>query len=175
MERKNNSECRIEFKFFLLLVPLHWQNRLPSGKIMFYLKYRCPHCKLLPDSTTDHDHLLICINSRNQNTQWLVFLTIWFDKLHTLPQLRNNIVHHVDNYNNNDLLSDPPITKTTLILKACITHQTSIGWRYFIRDRLISSFHPVINQYYRTNKLRWRFHSSVWYRTIVRLLWKMHH
>ena len=39
---------------------------LPSGMMMFDLKHRFPHCKLLPDSATEHDHFLTCINSRNQ-------------------------------------------------------------------------------------------------------------
>ena len=28
-------------------------HRLPPGKMMFELKHRCPHCRLLSDSTTD--------------------------------------------------------------------------------------------------------------------------
>ena len=104
-----------------------------------------------------------------------MLLTTRLDKLHTPPQLRNIIVHRIDNYYNNDLLSNSPTTNTTLILKACITHQTSIGWEHFIRGRLTSSFHPVINQYYRIKKLGRRFHSSVWYRIIIRLLWKIYH
>ena len=70
---------------------------------------------------------------------------------------------------------DPPTTKNTLLLEAYITNQNSIGWGHFIRGLLESSFHPALNQYYRTNKLGRRFHSSVWYRTIIRLLWKIHH
>ena len=112
---------------------------LSSEKMMFNLKYRYPHCKLLPDSTIDHVYFLTCINSRNPKTQRLVLLTTSLDKLHTSPQFCNIIVYHTDNYYNNDLLSDPPTTNTTLILEACVTHQTSIGWGHFIRGRLISS------------------------------------
>ena len=137
---------------------------------MFDLKHRHPRFKLLPDSTTYHDHFLTCINYRHQKTQRFVLLTTRIDILHTPLPLRNIIIHHIDNYYNNNLLSDPPTTKIALILKVCITNQTSIGWGHFIRGRLTSSFHPIINQYYQTNKLGRRFHSSVWYRNIIRLL-----
>ena len=141
---------------------------------MFNLKYRYPHCKLLPDSTIDHVYFLTCINSRNPKTQRLVLLTTSLDKLHTSPQFCNIIVYHTDNYYNNDLLLNLPTTKNTLLLEVYITNQTSIGWVNYIRGCLTSSFHPVINQYYRTHKLGRQFHSSVQYRTIIRLLWKIH-
>ena len=111
---QKNSECRIEFTFFMLSVPFYWRiislypSSSPFWKNNVRLKHRCPHCKLLPDSTTDHDHFLTCINSRNQKTQRLVLLTTRLDKLHTPSQLRNIIIHHVENYYNNNLLSDPP-------------------------------------------------------------------
>ena len=162
MGRNTNSERRMEFTFFLLSVPFHWRKAkyisLYSSSSSFWkndirFKTPMPHYKLLLDSTTDHDHFLTCIISRNQQTQRLVLLTTRLDKLHTPPQLRNITVHHVDNYYNNDLLSVPPTTNTTLILEACITNQTSIGWGHYIIGRLTSSFHSVINQYCRTNKL----------------------
>ena len=56
-----------------------------------------------------------------------------------------------------------------------IAKQTSIEWGHFIRGRLTSSFHPVLNNYYRSNKLGRRFKSSTWYRHIIQLLWKIHH
>ena len=138
--------------------------------MMFDLKHRFSHCKLLTDITTDHDHFLTCINSRHQKPKRLELLTTRLEKSHTPPQLHNIIIYHVDNYYNNDFLLDPPITKTTLILEACITNQTLISGGHFVRGRLTSFFHPVLNRYYRINKLGRRFKSSVWYRNIIRLL-----
>ena len=37
------------------------------------------------------------------------------------------------------------------------TDQDSIGWDHFIRSRLSLSFTPVVADYYRANKLGWRF------------------
>ena len=113
---------------------------------MFDLKHRCPHCKLLADSTADHDHFRTCINSRYQKAKRLELLTARLNKLYTPPPLRNIVIYHVENYYNNDLLSYPPITNTTLILEACIKTQTSISWGYLIRGRLTSSFYPVFNR-----------------------------
>ena len=83
------------------------------------------------------------------------------------------IIHKVNNYYNNDLLIDLPNSNTNLILDDCTKKQTSIG--DFIRGRLTSSFHPVINKYYRSNKLSRRFKSSTWYRNMIRFMWQLHH
>ena len=138
---------------------------------MFELKHRCLYCRLLPDSTTDHDHFLTCTNFRHQKETRLKTLTNRLDKLNTPPPLRNMILHHVNNYYNNDLLPDLPNTNTNLLLDECMNKQTSIGWEHFIRGRLTSSFHPVINSYYRSNKLGRKFKSFTWYRNIIRFMW----
>ena len=102
-------------------------------------------------------------------------LTIRLEKLNTPPPLRTIILHHVKNYYNNNLLPDLQNTNTNLILDECMNKQTSIGWEHFTRGRLISSFHPVINRYYRSNKLSRRFKSSTWYRNMIRFMWQLHH
>ena len=107
-------------------------HRLPSGKMMFELKHHCPYCRLLSDSTTDHDHFLTCINSRHQKDTRLKTLTNRLDKLNTPPPLRNMILHHVNNYYNNGLLPNLPHTNTNLLLDECMNKQTSIGWEHFI-------------------------------------------
>ena len=135
-------------------------HRLLSGRMMFDLKHRCPYCRLLPDSTTDNDHFLTCIHSRLQKDTRIKTLTIRLDRLNTPPQLRNMIFHHVNNYYNNDILPELTTTPTNLILDDCINKQTIIGWRHVIRGRLTLSFHPILNKYYRSNKLERRFKSS---------------
>ena len=146
-------------------------HRIPSGKMMFELKHRCPYCRLLPNSTTDHDHFLTCINSSLQKDTRIKTLTNRLDRLNTPPPPRNMILHHVNIFYNNDLLPDLPIITTNLTLDDCINKQTSIGWEHFIRGRLTSSFHPILNRYYRSNKLGRRFKSSNWCRNIIRVLW----
>ena len=37
------------------------------------------------------------------------------------------------------------------------------------------SFHPILNRYYRSNKLGRRYKSSYWYRSIIKVLWQLHH
>ena len=113
-EKRNISRC------------IH--HRLLSGKIIFELKHHCPYCRLLPDSNTDRDHFLTCINSRHQKDTGLKTLTIRLNKLNTLPPLRSMIFHHVNNYYNNDLLPDLQNTNTNLLLDECMNKQTSIGW-----------------------------------------------
>ena len=141
---------------------------------MFDLKHRCPYCRLLPDSTTDHDHFLTCHHSKKQKDTRITTLNNRLDRLNTPPSLRNMILHHVNNYYNNDLLPDLITTPTNLILDDCIKKQTIIGWEHFIRGRLTLSFHPILNKYYRSNKLGRRFKSATWYRTIIRALWQLH-
>ena len=102
-------------------------------------------------------------------------LTNRLDKLNTPTPLRNTIIHHVNNYYNSDFLPDLHNTTTNLLLDECMNKKTSIGWEHFIRGRLTSSFHPVINHYYRSNKLGHRFKSSNWYRNIIRFIWQLHH
>ena len=138
---------------------------------MFELKHRCPYCRLLPDASTDHDHFLTCINSSLQKDTRIKTLTTRLDRLNTPPHLRNKILHHVNIFYNNGLLPDLPITITNLILDACINNQTTIGWGHFICGRLTSSFHPILNRYYRSNKVGRRFRSSNWCRNIIRVLW----
>ena len=54
-------------------------HRLPSGKMMFEFKHRCPYCRLLLDSTTDHDHFFTCINSILQKDTRIKTLTTRLD------------------------------------------------------------------------------------------------
>ena len=132
-------------------------HRFPSDKMMFDLIHQCPHRRLLPDSTTDNDHFLTCINSKHQKAKRLITLTPRLDKLHTPSSLRNILLHHIDNYYNNELKHDlPPITKMFVLLD-CRTKQIILYWGHFIKGRLSSSFHPVLNNYFRPNKLGRRF------------------
>ena len=135
--------------------------------MMFELKHRCYHCRLRPDSTTDYDHFITCINSRHQKEKRIATIITKLDKLHTLPLFLNLIIHRVDNYYSNELHHDLSLTTTNPVFMDCITKQTSIGWGRFIRDRLTSYFHPVLNNYYRSNKLGRHFKSFIWYRHII--------
>ena len=67
----------------------------------------------------------------------------------------------------------PPIT-TIFVLLDCIIKITTIGLRGFFQDRISSSFHPILNNYFRSNKLGHRFKYSSWHRNIVQLLWQLH-
>ena len=101
---------------------------------MFELKHRCPYCRLLPDSNTDHDRFLTFINSRHQKEIHLKTMTIRLEKLNTPPSLRTMIIHNVNNYYNNDLLLDLPNSNTNLIFDDCTNKQTSFGWEHFISE-----------------------------------------
>ena len=96
-------------------------------------------------------------------------------KLNTSPPLRNILLNHIDNYYNNELKHDLSSTTTTFVLLDCITKQTTLGWRRFIRGRLSSSFHPIHHNYFRSNKLGNCFKYLSWYRNIIQLLWQLHH
>ena len=82
------------------------------------------------------------------------------DKLPIPPPLHNLLLNRVDNYYNNDLNNDLTPTTITTILIGCLTKQTSIGWGYILRGRTSSLFHPILNKYYRSNKIGRRFKSS---------------
>ena len=142
---------------------------------MFELKHHCPYCRLFPDSNTDHDHFLTCINSRHQKEMRLKTLIIRLETLNTPPPLRTMIINNVKNYYNNDFFLDLVNSNTNLIFDDYTNKQTSIGWEHFIRGRLTSPFNPVINKYYRSNKLGRRFKSSTWYRNMIRFTWQLHH
>ena len=101
-------------------------HRLPSGKMMFDLKYWCPHYILLPDLANDHCHFLTCINSRHHKVNRSVTLTTRLDKLHTPSLLRNLLLHHLDNYYNNELKHDLPRTASSIVLLDYITAQNII-------------------------------------------------
>ena len=143
--------------------------------MMFELKYHCPHCRLFPDSTTNHDHFLTCFDSRQQQTKKIANLRSRLDKLHTPPPIWDLLINHEDNYYNYELYFHLPSTPTNPTFIDGIAKQTSIGWEHFIRDRITSSLHPVINTYYRINKLGRRFKFSSWYRNIIHHLWYLYH
>ena len=150
-------------------------HRFPSNKMMLDLIHQCPHRRLLPDSTTDNDHFLTCINSKHQKAKRLITLTPRLDKLHIPSSIRNILLHHIDNYYNIELKHNlPPITKMFVLLD-CITKQIILYWGHFIKGRLSSSFHPVLNNYFRPNKLGRRFKYFLWQRNIIQLLWQLHH
>ena len=50
---------------------------------------------------------------------------------------------------------------------SCINDQTTVGWRHFICGRIISSFIPVITQYYKRNKVGRRYSAKNWIKTII--------
>ena len=106
--------------YHIAKIEIYIHYRLSSGKMIFDLKHRCPHCRLLQDTTIDHDYFLTCINSRYKQAQRIESLIKILHRLRTLPPLRNLIIHHVDNHYNNDLHPDLPTTTTNPIFAECI-------------------------------------------------------
>ena len=141
---------------------------------MFELKYRCLHCILRPDSATNHDYFFTCIDSRQQKTKRIVILKSRLDKLHTHHTIIYLLIHYVDNCYNHELHHDLPSTTTSPVFLNYIAKQTAIGWEHFVRGKITSFLHPVINTYYRINKLRRRFTFSSWYRDIIQYSWQLH-
>ena len=103
---------------------------------MFELKYRCLHCILRPDSTTNHDYFLTCIDSRQQKTKRIVILKSRLDRLHSHHPILYLLIHYVDSYYNHELHHDLPSTTTNPVFIDYIAKQTSIGWEHFVRGKI---------------------------------------
>ena len=81
----------------------HW---LPSGKIIFSLKYRWYRAW----------SFWTYVNTHQKKLQRLASLQMRLEKLHTLPYLRDLILNHIDNYYNNDINNNFPIYITSHLL-----------------------------------------------------------
>ena len=98
--------------------------------------------------------------------------------LHTPPFLRDIIINFIDKYYNNGLVDDIKEScsnKYQKEINTCAYLQQRIGWGYFLRGRISTSFHNPINIYYRQNHLGKRYTSSFWFRSIIKFLWGLHH
>ena len=99
---------------------------------MFELNHHFPYCRLLLDSTTNHDHFLTFFDSRQQKTKRIANLRLRIDKLHIPPPIWDLLIHHVDNYYNYELHLDLPSTPTNPTFIDGIAKQTLIGWEHFL-------------------------------------------
>ena len=78
-------------------------HRLPTGKMQFLNRSRCPHCDTMFDNDTHHDHFLTCSLTDVNKHKRLQTLTNTLNKLHTPPILRDKIISNIHNYYNDGL------------------------------------------------------------------------
>ena len=138
---------------------------LPTGKMQFGLKHPCPHCKIVFDYNSDHDHFLTCLKSEDQNFKRIQKIELVMLQLNTPPDLRQQILHRISQYyqriqkgkQQNTL---PPSEDTEIT--QCLDLQNDIGWNHFIRGRITSAFRPIVQRYYSSNKLRRTFKGTRW-------------
>ena len=96
-------------------------------------------------------------------------------KLHTPPKLRNLILaqlkcflsQYANNKNSPEQIERCEITKS-------IALQHQIGWQQFIRSRLTLSYIPIVNKYYRHNKLGQKYTANRWMKGITLILLNLH-
>ena len=146
---------------------------------MFEYKHRCPFCTMYSDANTDHDHYLTCTFTRSSKNKRLTSFSLKLNKLHTLPFLHDTIINIIDRFYNDGLVDDIPASCSTSYNHIDIIHYTRlqqrIDWGHFIRGRISTSFHSLINAYFCSNQLGKRFTSSSWFRSIIPFLWNLHH
>ena len=111
-------------------------HRLPSDKILFEYKHRCPHCGLSRDIVTEYDHYLTCALTKQLKDIRLKSIIINLDKLHSSTPLQDIIIHSIDTFYNNNLIDELPeftdLPSKYSNIKTCIQHQDNISWRHFI-------------------------------------------
>ena len=152
-------------------------HRLPTGKMQFGLKHPCPHCKIVFDHNSDHDHFLTCIKSEDQKFKRIQKIELVMLQLNTPPNLRQQILHRISQYyqrtqegkQQNKL---PPSEDT--VITQCLALQNDIGWNHFIRGRITSAFRPIVQQYYSSNKLGRTFKGTRWEKQMITSLLNIH-
>jgi len=91
-------------------------HRLPTGKMQFLNRSRCPHCDTMFNNETHHDHFLTCVQTSDQKHTRLQSLTNMLNKLHTRPSLRDQITIQIRNYYNDGLTNDDDQERTKILL-----------------------------------------------------------
>ena len=99
-------------------------HRLPTGKMQFLNRSRCPHCDTMFNNETHHDHFLTCVQTSAQKHTRLQSLTNTLNKLHTPPTLRDPIIIQIRNYYNDGLTHEDEHERNKLLLMTkSITNQ----------------------------------------------------
>ena len=75
-------------------------HRLPTGKMLFVNRSKCPHCDTMFNNAIHHDHFLTCVRTSVQKHKMIQTLTNTLNKIHSPPSLRNLIINQVHNYYN---------------------------------------------------------------------------
>ena len=63
-------------------------HRLPTGKMQFDIKHRCPYCNQSPTAVTSHDHFLQCIQSGQRKNIRLKKISQFLSSQHTPPIIK---------------------------------------------------------------------------------------
>ena len=63
-------------------------RRLPTGKIQFTYDHRCPHCHLIFDINTPHNHFLQCPQTLIDKKQRLASIELILDRTLSPPKLK---------------------------------------------------------------------------------------
>ena len=150
-------------------------HRLPTGKMQFSFKHACPYCTCLFTSSTKHDHFLICEASQEIKMKRLTSIEKAMNKLHTPPKLRNLILAQLKCfYHNTPTTKFSPEQIERCEITKSIALQQHIGWQHFIRGRLPLSYIPIINKYYRSNKLGQKYTANRWMKGVTLMLLNLH-
>ena len=99
-------------------------HRLPTGKMQFLNRSRCPHCDTMFNNETHHDHFVTCVQTSAKKDTRLQSLTNTWNKIHTPPSLRDQIITQIRNYYNDGLTNDDDQKRTkTLLMNTSIINQ----------------------------------------------------
>ena len=101
-------------------------------------------------------------------------------KWHTPPQLRKKIIVNLRTLYEMDPILDSlslHLTETEQnsdSINKIVISQSEIGWKHFIRGRIIKTFKLQLAYYFKTNKLGKRYCVQSWYSKVIAGLWSIH-
>ena len=105
-------------------------HRLPTGKMQFTNDHRCPHCQLIFDTNTPHDHFLQCSKTTTEKKQRLDSIENILDKILSSPKLKKAIINNISlyyKYSSDQNTNQQHHTNRNNLYNDCIKNQTNIG------------------------------------------------
>ena len=146
------------------------QQYLPSHTHIIHLYSYQNAIKSKEDSTTHHDHFLICNESESNKARRIAKIKACLILLDTPNQIIAIIIRWLISFYNNS--SQPPLNKLSPTLLNIQKHQEVIGWNHFARGRVsnqLIEYMDLIYQNTNSNKT-----SISWVNSIIKVNLEVH-
>ena len=162
INKRNENSYQVKLKFV--------HSWLPSGKMNVTTKHTYPFWKIIEYSSTPHDHFLPCNQSSRKINNRINHITKILKLLETSEPLVAMIIRGIQLYYLS--FSPKPLYQDSEQTNYRLEHQSEIGWKFFIWDRIFKNFKLYIVSHYKVIESKRK--SELWAKFVLSNHLKIH-